>query len=103
MRTVITGIAALLLLAGPAMAQTSPPVSVTGVVQDQTGAILRDASVQLVTASGAIAQSTQTDPSGVFHFDQVGPGTYDLRATFEGFTPGTTRVRVTPRPPSPQK
>src|SRR5439155_13016241 len=39
----------------------------------------------------------------VFHFDQVAAGAYDLRATFEGFAPGTVRVRVAARPPSPQK
>src|SRR5712691_10707442 len=96
--------AALLLLASDAaMAQTPPSVTLTGVLQDQTGAILPGGSVDLLTAAGAVVKSTKTDQAGVFRFETVAPGTYDLRAAFEGFAPGSIRVRISTRPPAPQK
>src|SRR5439155_7240845 len=55
------------------------------------------------TAAGSVAQSTATDGVGTFHFDGVTPGTYQLRAHFEGFKPASTRVRVGPRAPAAQK
>src|SRR6266849_2011478 len=90
------------MLGGAAQAP-APGVTVAGVVQDQTGAVLAGATVELVNAAGAVAQSTAADAVGAFHFDRVTPGTYQLRATFEGFKPASTRVRVGTRAPSAQK
>ncbi len=80
-----------------------PGVAVVGVVQDQTGAVLSGAAVQLLDSSGAIVRSANADSAGVFRFDRILPGTYQLRASFEGFTPRSTRVRVGTRAPTPQK
>ena len=77
-------------------------VTVTGVVQDQTGAVLIGASVELA-AGGRVVRSVATDDVGAFHFDGVAPGTYELRAHFEGFKDLSSRVRVGSRAPSPQK
>ena len=44
----------------------STPVAVTGSVQDQTGAVLAAATVELVNASGAIVQATVANEAGVF-------------------------------------
>ena len=76
-------------------------VSVSGVVQDQTGAVLPSAQVA-ITASNAAAplQSTPTDASGAFRFDRVMPGTYTLRVEFPGFKASSTSLRVGTRPPS---
>ena len=62
------------------------PTAVTGIVRDQTGAVLQSATVELVPASGA-ALSTTTNAAGVFRFENVAPGQYELRAVFEGFSP----------------
>ena len=78
-------------------------VAVTGVVQDQTGAVLAGATVELVGPSGSLAQSGIADGVGAFHFDRVAPGNYELRASFAGFKVSSTRVRVGGRPPTPQK
>ena len=86
-----------------AAAQTPAPVAVTGFVQDQTGAVLQGATVELVGASGVVAQSTTADMSGAFRFERVAAGQYDLRSTFEGFKPATVRVRVGNRSPAPQR
>ena len=77
-------------------------VTVTGIVQDQTGAVLTGATVDLA-AGGRVVRSVATDDVGAFHFDGVAPGTYELRAHFEGFRDLSSRVRVGSRAPSPQK
>lgn len=84
--------------------RTTPPASlvVAGVVQDQTGAILAGAMVELIDGVGQPVETIRTDAVGLFRFERVAPGTYQLRATFEGFTPATTRVRVSTRPVSAQ-
>jgi hypothetical protein len=84
-------------------AQTPPPVAVSGIVQDQTGAVLPAATVELVNAAGAVVQTVTTDMSGAFRFERVAPGQYELRAGYSGFRPGTAKLRVGTRPPSPQK
>ncbi len=81
----------------------APGVPVTGVVQDQTGAVLAGAGVELLDASGAVTRTAAADAVGAFRFDGVGPGTYQLRATFEGFRPASSRVRVTTRAPGTQR
>ncbi len=96
----------LLLLVGlqgaPARPSPAPPV-VTGVVQDQTGAVLPGAVVELLTTAGAVVASTTSDNLGTFHFDVVTPGQYQLVARFEGFLPASTRLRVTNRPAGAQR
>src|ERR1700738_2316727 len=76
----------VILIARVAGAQTASQVSVSGIVQDQTGAVLQGATVELVTTAGAVAQTTSADDSGAFRFDKVAAGPYELRARFEGFT-----------------
>jgi hypothetical protein len=84
-------------------AQTSSPVTVSGIVQDQTGAVLPAATVELVNGAGAVVQTATADGTGAFRFDRVRPGQYELRAGYEGFKPATTKVRVGTRPLSSQR
>ena len=94
----------LLAISRAAAGQTATPgVAVSGVVLDQTGAVLPTASVDLINSAGAVAQSTMADGKGQFRFDKVVAGEYELRATFEGFKQGVTRVRVGTRSPGTQK
>jgi Carboxypeptidase regulatory-like domain/TonB dependent receptor len=94
---------AVLALSALLQAQSAPRVAVSGVVQDQTGAVLQNATVELVAASGAVQSTTTTDAVGAFHFDNVAAGQYELRTSFEGFKPAAVRVRVGARTPAPQK
>src|SRR5262245_48581054 len=93
----------VLLAALPAAAQTAAGVAISGIVQDQTGAVLTDAAVDLLNSAGVVVQSTSTDAVGTFRFERVPAGQYQVRAQFEGFTPASNRVRVTSRPPGAQK
>ena len=100
-------VALLLATARLSYGQTSaPPPAVTGVVQDQTGAVLAGATVELVSVSNgaaSVVQSTSADGAGTFRFEKVVPGQYELRAKYEGFNPASARVRVGSRSPGPQK
>ncbi len=84
-------------------AQPTPTVTVTGVVQDQTGAVLPGATVDLLTAAGVLVQSATANGAGTFRFEKVPPAQYQLTARFEGFTPASVRLRVTTRAPAAQK
>ena len=98
--------ALLMTAVRPSYGPSSTPVVVTGVVQDQTGAVLPGASVDLVSVSSGAApvvRSTNADGAGAFRFEKVVPGQYELRAMYEGFKPASTRVRVGSRPSGPQK
>jgi hypothetical protein len=96
-----------LALQAPSPAGVGAPgasgVAVSGVVQDQTGAVLAAATVELVNASGAVVQTTTADDAGLFRFERVAPGQYELRARYEGFKSASAKVRVGARAPSPQR
>ena len=99
---VLTAAVFLTLAAEPA-AQGAPQAIVTGVVQDQTGAILSGAAVDLLDTGGHVVESATTDGSGAFRFERVAPGPYQIRATYEGFKPASTSLRVGARSPSAQR
>ena len=92
----------LVCLLALGLAQSAPRgVTVAGVVQDQTGAVLPGAVVTLSgsgTATGT--QEATTDQSGQFRFERIVPGEYDVRAQFPGFTQKAAHVRVGTRAPS---
>src|SRR5256714_9422702 len=82
-------LALALVLAQPA------GVTLSGVVQDQTLAVLPSAQVTLsAVGAGEPVQTGTTDAAGRFHFDRVLPGDYEVRAEYPGFKPVVTRVRV---------
>jgi hypothetical protein len=73
---------AIVLSSIVSLAFAQPPtrgVAVTGTVQDQTGAILPGASVQLAAAGDAPVQTIVSDAGGTFHFDCLPAGDYILR------------------------
>ncbi|HEY3380211.1 MAG TPA: carboxypeptidase regulatory-like domain-containing protein [Vicinamibacterales bacterium] len=96
-------------LSAPAGAQArpgAPAVPVAGYVQDQTGGMLPGAEVTLrpvVAGIGGPPRMVTTNDGGLFRFDDVPAGTYELRAQFQGFTPTALQVRVGSRAPGRQK
>jgi protocatechuate 3,4-dioxygenase beta subunit len=86
----------LLTLGGAAQAQPRAVV-VSGVVKDQTGAVLPSAQVTIAAAGSTIAiQSATSDASGTFKFDGVRPGSYEIHAEFPGFMPKTSALTIFP-------
>lgn len=64
----------------------APPTStVTGLVEDRSGAVIPEADVTLVGQATGRALNTVTDEAGHFVFREVAPGKYHLRAETQGF------------------
>jgi hypothetical protein len=77
-------VAALLVFSAPAYAQTSRG-TVTGTVLDPAGAVIRGAHVTLIGVDTGVRLSTDSNEAGVYRFDAVDPGIYDLEAARTGF------------------
>lgn len=102
----LSALALAVLLGAPVVSHAQPApnrFTITGTVQDQTGGVLAGATVDLFKAAGAQERTTRADASGVFRFEDVPAGTYELRAQYEGFKPASLRLRVGPKPPARQK
>jgi len=77
-------VAALLAILGALHAQTSRG-TVTGTVLDPTGAVIGGAHVRLRGIDTGVRLSTESDDAGVYRFDAVDLGIYDLQVTHPGF------------------
>jgi len=79
-------LAALLLLccAAPIQAQTIS-ASLSGSVEDQTGAIVPGATVTLTNQSSKDKRASKTDSAGLFTFAAVPSGTYQVQISMNGF------------------
>ncbi|HEV7746314.1 MAG TPA: TonB-dependent receptor [Pyrinomonadaceae bacterium] len=76
--------------------------SMSGQVQDQVGAAISGASVELVTGS-VTQESTTTDQSGTFRFNRLVAGKYQVKVISVGFATATVDVVVGAQPLPPLK
>ncbi len=86
-RTSVAFVSAVLLLvmnATPFLAQTSRG-TVMGQVNDSSGAIVPGAVVELLNKSTNQKRTATTNDSGIYRFDAVDLGEYDLKITATGF------------------
>ncbi len=60
--------------------------SITGLVQDATGAVIPNAKVTLLNTDQGLSVVTTTDSSGVYTFSPVRIGNYSVSATAAGFS-----------------
>jgi len=74
-----------LLLAPSAFAQVDEG-SVTGLVQDATGAVVPNAKVTLLNTDQGLSVVTNSDGAGVYTFSPVRIGNYSVSATAPGFS-----------------
>jgi hypothetical protein len=77
---------ALLLTTLAASAQTSRG-TVSGLVTDQTGAVIPNATVTLTNTETTVSRTTVTNDEGLYRFDAVDLGTYNVKFTAAGFGP----------------
>jgi Carboxypeptidase regulatory-like domain len=77
-------LSALLFLASVAFAQTYRG-TIRGLVTDQTNSALPGATVTLLNTQTGISSTKQTDSSGIYVFDYVDPGTYQISIDATGF------------------
>lgn len=73
-----------LTLVSSAWAQTSRG-TVTGIVSDQQGAVIPRAQVELANTATGVKRTTTTNEAGLYRFEAVDLGSYDLTATASGF------------------
>jgi hemoglobin/transferrin/lactoferrin receptor protein len=85
-------LAACLLITNAAAQNNEQTVS--GTVQDQTGASVAGANVSLLSAQQLVLQAVTSGANGDFRFETVLPGSYLVRVLHPGFGPGTKAVQV---------
>jgi hypothetical protein len=74
-----------------ANAQTSRG-TVTGVVTDATRASVPGATVEIINKETSVVRTTETNEQGVYRFDAVDPGTWDVVVKSTGFKTYTSRA-----------
>jgi Carboxypeptidase regulatory-like domain/TonB dependent receptor-like, beta-barrel/TonB-dependent Receptor Plug Domain len=80
----ITFVVLLALSALTAVAQTSRG-SVTGTVTDPNGAVIAGADVTLTSVQTNTSRTTKTSDEGLYRFEAVEPGTYQVKISSAGF------------------
>jgi hypothetical protein len=69
----------------PAWGQTTTAGTLTGLVTDQSNAVVPDATVTIKDVGSSMTRSTNTNSSGRYVLVDVPPGTYDVTITKAGF------------------
>jgi hypothetical protein len=92
-------IAASFCLSPKIVAQTTTSGGLTGVVSDQTNAVVPNAEVELRYNARGVTESTKTDREGLYRFFFLAPGTYTLAVTHVGFRDEQRTVEVLLGPP----
>ena len=84
----------LILMPAVLLAQRNPPGKIAGVVKDQKQAVVSDAEVSLVHQHQAVLVTVTTDARGEFTFENIRPGSYEIRVTRIGFGKHNSSVQV---------
>ncbi len=87
-------LALLLAIVGLSYAQSINSGTITGAVTDQSNAVVRGAKVTLRNPVTGYDQSTVTDESGVFRFNNVPQNGYRLTVTAPGFSNASQQIEV---------
>ncbi|HLJ26369.1 MAG TPA: carboxypeptidase regulatory-like domain-containing protein [Candidatus Angelobacter sp.] len=85
---VLTGFGLLLLMISTAVAQTSRG-TVTGTVRDSSNAVIHNAIVTITQADTNVSRKTTTNDAGIYRFDAVDLGTYNVAVQSPGFSSET--------------
>lgn len=75
----------LLVLVSIPMWPQSSTTSVSGTVQDSSGAVVAGAVLTLNNKSNGFQATAQSDAKGIYQFVQLAPGTYEITAEATGF------------------
>ncbi|MGH9864936.1 MAG: TonB-dependent receptor, partial [Candidatus Acidiferrales bacterium] len=86
----LLGVVSLFALAvgiccGNAFAQATASASLTGTITDQSQAIVVGASITLTNKDTGAARTAQSNSSGLYRFDLLPAGNYELKITMTGF------------------
>lgn len=94
-------LALLFTLLSVVTVQAQTASSLTGRVLDQNAATLTTARVTLQRVGESRKQTVTTDANGVFHFDKLATGEYEINVEHEGFQRATMSVSLGTRPLAP--
>src|SRR6266481_2389076 len=105
-RISVAGILIQLAICMPALAAnlktaTSTKYRVIGVVKDALGRPIKNATLSLQGSTGKVVAHASSNDVGEFSFNAVGPGTYAIVATSNGFKTATSIVSVSPKGATP--
>jgi hypothetical protein len=84
----------LLLLAAPWLSAQSNTTALSGTVVDVSGAMVPGATINISNAASGTTQSTHTKSKGEFSFEQLPPGTYEVKVTAAGFSEQDEKVEL---------
>ncbi len=85
---------AILFLAATAAVAQSDRSTLTGLVTDQTGAVIPSAAVEAVNQATGLKYATTSTGFGAYALRQLPQGIYSVSAVAEGFNPDTQRVQI---------
>jgi hypothetical protein len=88
-----------LSLANRGTAQTTSSGALTGVITDQTNAVVRDAEIEIKDSARGTTRSTKSDRDGLYQFFFVAPSRYALIVTHNGFREERRTIEVLVGPP----
>jgi len=94
---VLAGVGWLLTCSSVA-AQDRPPGRLSGVVRDETGAVIAGAAVTINGGAPAAARTAVTDAQGRYEFANLAPGRYTVDARADGFQTHSGAIDVSSRP-----
>src|SRR5262245_46384192 len=89
-------LAAVLLLWSGIAAQSA--ISLSGTVEDQTGAAITKTSLTLITKATGEEREAVADDGGSFSFEKIPPCQYSLQATAKNFEPVEKVITVGAEP-----
>ncbi|MBV8207758.1 MAG: carboxypeptidase regulatory-like domain-containing protein [Acidobacteria bacterium] len=69
--------------------------SVNGTLKDPSGAVVPNATVKVTNINTEATRTVTSSGSGAYNVTGLLPGTYEVSATAQGFTPAKQRVEVT--------
>ena len=84
----------LLLLVTPWLCAQTNTTSLSGTVVDASGAIIPGATINIASAASGKIQSTVAKSKGEFSFEQLLPGTYEVKVSSPGFSEQDAKVEL---------
>ncbi len=78
----------------PAFSQSLTSGDITGLVTDQSGAVIPDATITLKNNQTGATQTRTVNSAGVYRFSLLDPGGYTVTVTAQGFQPVERTIQV---------
>ena len=84
----------LLLLIAPRLLAQTNTTALSGTVVDTTGAMIPGATITIANAASGTTQTTKAKTGGEFSFEQLSPGTYEVKVNSPGFSELDEKVEL---------